>query len=96
MAANDFSSSGNSDRTTPPQGGKFPKLAPRKFADDDDLPAADLPLAGCRSTTCRLRPCHGKTSRSKTCRSKTCRRWSSFPVLGRHLPAAVVWPAVFL
>jgi MinD-like ATPase involved in chromosome partitioning or flagellar assembly len=59
MAANDFSSSSNSDSgprgdaypsdeesPVSPGSGKFPKLAPRKFADDDDLPAAGLPLAG--------------------------------------------------
>ncbi|MCW2933624.1 MAG: ATPase involved in chromosome partitioning-like protein, partial [Actinomycetia bacterium] len=58
MAANDFNSSNNSgsgqqddayrhdgESAISAGSGKFPKLAPRKFAEDDDLPAADLPLA---------------------------------------------------
>ncbi|HEX3964764.1 MAG TPA: MinD/ParA family protein [Trebonia sp.] len=56
MAGNDFNSSNGGQQddayrngkesAISPGSGKFPKLAPRKFDDDDDLPAADLPLAG--------------------------------------------------
>ena len=48
MAANDFNNSdsgqqdeayrGDGESAIAPGSGRFPKLAPRKFADDDDLP----------------------------------------------------------